>query len=75
VIGGNGYDWSTVVNNNIDFATTTRCGGILADTHPSDSTAREAGVQVRFAPENGNLYDITYNGMQIPQHHLSIRGK
>lgn len=59
----------------LPWATTTQCGGILSDIHPNIESQREAGVQVRFAPQNTNLYDVAYNGLRIPQHHLAITGK
>ena len=59
----------------IPWATTETCGGILADVHrDSPNEAREAGVWVRFVPQNTRLYDISY-GLPIPEHHLAITGE
>lgn len=60
---------------NIDFATLTDCGGILADTHSdSPNENRRSGVWVKFVSTDNSTYDRTY-GAQIPQHHLAITGQ
>lgn len=58
----------------IDFATLNDCGGILADTH-SGSPNRRSGAWVKFVSTDNSTYDRTYDGAQIPQHHLAITGQ
>lgn len=50
IIGGNDYNWSTLINSNIDFATTTQCGGILSDTHTYDALSAFKPIEVKFYP-------------------------
>lgn len=66
--------WQPLPSSTVELATPSALGGILSSTHKSIDSPRQAGIEVRFAPLNGNLYDITY-GHQIPQRNLSITGK
>lgn len=67
IIGGSDYNWHTLINGNLDFATTTNCGGIYSDTHLAASPAFKP-IEVKFYPEVQGYY-------QDERHRLCVSAK